>query len=97
MSRGTHLQPDDRPGLAPHVRLQWEEVQQAWVVLYPKGNVSLNESAGDILRLCTGEKTVAEIIAALQGDYAGEDLTEDIQQFLEIACGKKWIEARHHA
>ncbi|MDE2616178.1 MAG: pyrroloquinoline quinone biosynthesis peptide chaperone PqqD, partial [Burkholderiales bacterium] len=37
---------DSCPRVAGHCRLQWEEVQKAWVLLYPEGMVKLNGSAG---------------------------------------------------
>lgn len=40
---------DARPRVAGHFRLQWEEVQKAWVLLYPEGMVKLNGSAGEII------------------------------------------------
>lgn len=43
-------------------RLQWEKVQNAHVLLYPEGMVQLNPSAAEILLLCTGEHSVAEMI-----------------------------------
>ena len=47
----TTTQIEMRPGVARHFRLQWEEAQGAWVLLYPEGMVKLNQSAGEILRL----------------------------------------------
>ncbi|MFX5622761.1 pyrroloquinoline quinone biosynthesis peptide chaperone PqqD, partial [Acinetobacter baumannii] len=37
------------PTLHRTLRLQWEEAQQAWVLLYPEGMVTLNDSAAAIL------------------------------------------------
>ena len=31
-----------KPSVASMFRLQWEEVQQSWVLLYPEGMVKLN-------------------------------------------------------
>ena len=38
------------PSLSAMFRLQWEEVQQSWVLLYPEGMVKLNGSAGEIMK-----------------------------------------------
>ncbi len=35
----------DRPSIRPGIRLQWEAVQNAYVLLYPEGMVKLNTSA----------------------------------------------------
>ena len=42
----TAMDLEARPHVASHFRLQWEEVQKAWVLLYPEGMVKLNSSAG---------------------------------------------------
>lgn len=95
MNERAPLRTTDRVGLARHVRLQWEDAQQAWVVLYPKGNVRLNASAGEILKLCTGDKTVSAIVSELQREFPDHDLSKDVYRFLEVACGKGWIETKH--
>ena len=69
-----------RPRIGRHFRLQWEEVQQAWVLLYPEGMVKLNGSAGEILRRCDGERRVDEIVADLE------------RAFLAIARRQGWAE-----
>ena len=38
------------PKLARLFRMQWEEAQGAYVLLYPEGMVKLNQSAGEILK-----------------------------------------------
>jgi len=44
------------PALSAMFRLQWEEVQQSWVLLYPEGMVKLNGSAGEIIKRLDGKK-----------------------------------------
>ena len=41
---------------SPLHRLQWEEAQQRYVILYPEGLVELNLSAAEILKLCDGTR-----------------------------------------
>ena len=57
---------DDRPRLVAHYRLQWEEVQKAWVLLYPEGMVKLNGSAGEIMHRLDGAKSVQAVIDELE-------------------------------
>ena len=57
------------PRIAHGVRLQFEKAQDAWVLLYPEGMVTLGESAGDILQACDGERTLGEVIAHLHVLY----------------------------
>jgi len=87
-----HAAPAGRPALARLYRLQWEEAQQAHVLLFPEGMVKLNGSAGEILRRCNGERPLAAIVAELEAAFETSDLTSDVAAFLEHATQKGWIE-----
>jgi pyrroloquinoline quinone biosynthesis protein D len=80
-----------RPRIGRHFRLQWEEVQQAWVLLYPEGMVKLNGSAGEILKRCNGERSVEEIIAELEHAFQTPGLAADVTAFFAIARRQQWI------
>ena len=84
---------EDRPRVATHFRLQWEEVQKAWVLLYPEGMVKLNGSAGEILQRLDGEKTVQAVIAELEQQFDAKDLAPDVLDFLKIAQGQGWVKS----
>ena len=79
------------PALAAMFRLQWEEVQQAWVLLYPEGMVKLNGSAGEIIKRLDGKKTITELIAELEKDFETSGLQSDVLAFLEIADKQGWV------
>ena len=83
-----------KPALGRGFRLQWEPVQNAHVLLYPEGMVKLNGSAGEILRRCEGERTIAEIIADLEQAFGASGLTDDVMAFVTIALQNKWLEIR---
>ncbi len=83
--------PEGLIGFTPGFRFQWEEAQQAYVLLYPEGMVSLNPSASEILKLCDGSRTVQGIVEALQQQFPDADLAADVHEFLEIAHEKGWI------
>ena len=51
-------------------RLQWEAAQNAYVLLYPEGMIKLNASAGEIMKRCDGQATIAEITADLEQAFA---------------------------
>lgn len=82
-----------RPVVHRHVRLQWEPVQSSFVLLYPEGMVKLNTSASEILKVCDGQRTVAQIVELLQQRYpqAGE-LQDDVADFFAGAIEKGWTE-----
>lgn len=83
---------DAKPRVARHFRLQWEEAQNTWVLLYPEGMVKLNQSAGEITRRCDGERTVADIVADLEASFGAQNLTADVVAFLDLASERGWLE-----
>jgi pyrroloquinoline quinone biosynthesis protein D len=82
------------PRVAPLYRLQWEQAQQAHVLLFPEGMVKLNRSAGEILSRCDGQRTIAAIVQELEVAFAASALVDDVNAFLDFAAGKRWIEWR---
>ena len=83
-----------RPAIAHGMRLQWEPAQQAHVLLYPEGMVTLNASAGAIMSRCDGVRTLAEIVADLERTYDLQGLAADVVAFVTLALEKRWLELR---
>ena len=83
-----------RPAIGKGFRLQWEPAQDAHVLLYPEGMVKLNGSAGEILKRCDGERTVAEITAALEQAFGATTLSGDVSAFMTFALAHKWLDQR---
>ena len=77
--------------LNPNFQFQWEDKQNCYVLLYPEGMVQLNQSAGEILALCTGENDDKSINKILCEKFEVEDLTKDITLFLIEAKNRDWI------
>lgn len=80
-----------QPAISPMYRIQWEEAQQAHVLLYPEGMVRLNGPAAEILRRCDGRTTVAALVADLESTFGESGLRGDVLEFLEQAHGRGWI------
>ena len=80
-----------KPSVASMFRLQWEEVQQSWVLLYPEGMVKLNTSAGEILKRLDGEKTVQALITELETAFEATGLQKEVLGFLDIAMKQGWV------
>jgi pyrroloquinoline quinone biosynthesis protein D len=72
-------------------RLQWEEAQQKFVILYPEGMVELNQSSAEILKCCDGTRILGQIVTELEQKFATSGLTNDITAFLEVALQNGWI------
>lgn len=82
---------DARPKLARLFRMQYEEAQQAYVLLYPEGMVKLNQSASEILKRCDGLRDVKAIIADIEQSFNATGLEKDVTGFLALASENGWI------
>jgi pyrroloquinoline quinone biosynthesis protein D len=85
------INPDQTIKFSPLHRLQWEEVQQKDVILYPEGMVELNQSSAEILKLCDGTRKLDQIVSELEQKFNTSGLTNDITAFLEVALQNGWI------
>ncbi len=79
------------PEVAPTFRVQWEEVQDCWVVLYPEGMVKLSGSAGEIMKRVDGNMSIDEIITDIETAFSETNLEDDVIKFLEVAYDNGWI------
>jgi len=75
-----------RPRLAPKARLRFDRLSGRSLLLYPERGMALNDTAAEILRLCTGEATVAQIVDDLVAKYGSEKreaLAAEVRAFLQ--------------
>ncbi len=73
------------PQLARGCRVQSRNEDET-VLLIPEGLLRLKGSAGEILALVDGQRTVGQISAALQAEYPPEAHTlidEEVERFLQ--------------
>jgi pyrroloquinoline quinone biosynthesis protein D len=75
--------PATRPVLGRHMKLR-DSVRDRWVVLAPERILTPNAEATDVLRLCDGKRTVAEIVEALAEEYDADAgvITADVLALL---------------
>ena len=73
-----------RPRLASKARLRFDRKSTRYMLLYPEKGLELNPTAADIVKLCTGEHTVAAIVAQLAERYdkAAPELEREVLAFL---------------
>ncbi|MBH2638713.1 pyrroloquinoline quinone biosynthesis peptide chaperone PqqD [Serratia ureilytica] len=89
------LNPEHTPVFRRGYRLQWEQVQNSHVILYPEGMAKLNDSAAAILQLVDGNTTLNGIIAQLNARFPGaEGLADDVLAFFQSAYEQKWVTFR---
>ena len=79
------------PRVGPGFRLQWEPAQDCHVLLYPEGMVKLNGSAGEIMKRCDGERSVAAIVEDLEKAFSAQGLEPDVLGFIELAAKQRWL------
>jgi len=85
------MSPDIKPRVGPGFRLQWEPAQDCHVLLYPEGMVKLNGSAGEIMKRCDGERSLAAIVAELEAAFGASGLEADVLGFVEMAAKQRWL------
>ncbi|MBB5081013.1 pyrroloquinoline quinone biosynthesis peptide chaperone PqqD [Nonomuraea sp. NPDC050547] len=78
---------DWRPALSRSAMLRHCPVRQAELLIVPERIVVLNDEAAEIVGLCDGKRTVAEIVAEFPVE-AGEDVTE----FLDRVHAEGWLQ-----
>lgn len=81
------------PRLSSHYVFRWEESQAAYILLYPEGLIKLNGSAGEILKRCDGQRSVADIVDDLQAAFPGNsaEISRGTQAFIDLAQDKGWL------
>lgn len=92
-------EPDPRtvPRLTRGLRLQWEAVPQAWVLLFPEGRVTLNGSAAEIMRRVDGLRSIAAITQELQLAFNEADLADDVLAAFALAQQQGWVQLQDGA
>jgi pyrroloquinoline quinone biosynthesis protein D len=80
-----------RPRLATKVRLKWDEVRQKPLLLFPEGLLVLNPTAHEIVGLCDGRRTVAEIVKTLGEKFQSDTIDRDVKDLLAKLVGKSFV------
>ena len=87
------LTPASVPALWRLARLDFDQVRQQRVLLYPEGVVLLNDTGAAILDLCDGQRSVADIAATLQERYHCGDVTPDVLEYLSKLVEQQLVRA----
>jgi pyrroloquinoline quinone biosynthesis protein D len=76
---------DARPRLHPKARLRADALSGRTMLLYPERGLRLNATGEEVVRLCTGQATVAEIAATLATRHASDGATvlAEVRAFLD--------------
>lgn len=66
-----------KPKLASKTKLRLDRKTGKYILLYPEKGLLLNPTGAAILKLCTGERTLTEIITALVLEFQSD--TDKVQ------------------
>src|SRR5204862_6540055 len=68
--RNIQVSETSRPVLPRHAKLKFDETRQVWVILAPERVLAPDEIAVEVLKLCDGVRSVADLIDQLAVKYA---------------------------
>jgi pyrroloquinoline quinone biosynthesis protein D len=90
MSGQTAPSPEGRPKLQSFVRLQYDETRERWVLQAPERVLVLDETGKEIVELCSGERSIGEIVEHLAEAYdAPKDvISHDVNAVLQVLSEK---------
>jgi pyrroloquinoline quinone biosynthesis protein D len=86
-----------RPKLPRHAKLKFDETRQVWVLLAPERVLAPDEIAVEVLQLCDGIRSVADMVDQLAVKYAAprEAIATDVIAMLQDLADKGFLtEAR---
>jgi pyrroloquinoline quinone biosynthesis protein D len=79
------LSDDARPALARGVRLRLDRISGKTLLLRPEQGFELRGSALEVIRLCDGQRSIADIVDALAAeavDAARAEIEADVRRLL---------------
>jgi pyrroloquinoline quinone biosynthesis protein D len=79
-----------RPKLWKFARIDYDPVRQRRVLLYPEGAILLNDTGAEILDLCDGERTIADIVSTLSAKY-NTDVAADVTEYLSKLAERELV------
>ncbi|GAA0315519.1 pyrroloquinoline quinone biosynthesis peptide chaperone PqqD [Psychrobacter aestuarii] len=74
-------------------RFQFEPAQDAYVLLYPEGMITLNDSASIIGQQIDGHASIANIIKKIKAMFGDvPEIEQDIIEYMLVAQREHWID-----
>ena len=95
--RNISVSESSRPVLPRHAKLRFDETRQRWVILAPERVLAPDDIAVEVLQLCDGVRSVADMIDQLAEKYAAERgaIATDVIAMLQDLADKGFLtEAR---
>jgi len=85
---------ESRPHLAPGVRLHFDEIRQAWMLLAPERVLMLDETSLDIVQRCNGVTPVETLVDDLARAYSADrsEIDGDVRALLAGLIDKRVLQ-----
>lgn len=77
--------------LSPGVRLQYEQAQSCFVLLYPEGMMKLNDESAAVLQRCKDAVKVSDLIVSLVEEYDGDDISTDVLRLVDFLVAERLV------
>jgi len=86
---------NSRPVMPAHIKLRHDAGRGRWLVLAPERVFDPDDIAVEVLKLCDGQRSVADIAGALAKEYNAptEEITADIVAMLQDLADKGVVKA----
>ncbi len=86
----TLITSDTRPAMPRHIKLRHDAGRGRWILLAPERLFDPDETAVSVLKLCTGEHSVNQIVEALSKEYSAtpEEIRGDVIAMLQELADK---------
>jgi pyrroloquinoline quinone biosynthesis protein D len=81
--------------LAPKTKLRLDHKTGKYILLYPEKGLLLNPTGAAILKLCTGEHTLSQIISALTLEFQSDTdkVQAEVLSFLQGLLDRGLVQA----
>jgi pyrroloquinoline quinone biosynthesis protein D len=91
----TIIKGDSRPAMPPHIKLRHDAGRGRWLILAPERVFEPDDVAVEILKLCDGQRSVADIAGLLSKEYNApiDEITADVISMLQDLADKGVVKA----
>jgi pyrroloquinoline quinone biosynthesis protein D len=91
----TIIKGDSRPAMPAHIKLRHDAGRGRWLILAPERIFEPDDIAVEILKLCDGQRTVADIAEQMAKDYNApiDEITADVISMLQDLADKGVVKA----
>ena len=100
MAEGAHrarsiIEAATQPVLPPHIKLRHDAGRGRWIILAPERLFDPDEIAVEVLKLCDGQRTVADIADQLAKEYNApvDEIKADVIEMLQDLADKGVVKA----